>query len=311
MFQHSSRAGIRYTVPLAALVLLAACGPTGAGTFAPAATATPTPAPSCATLLPGAGPALPPAQFPDVSFPQGAVATVPLQSLGGSGQYTLFAQQVCFTGTIADVTGPFSQHHSVVANLLAHAWSLDAFPTVGFPYAGIFQQACQATATCLNYNPGLKQAPQIAPRFISLEALTDHGGGLITYQQQLAVILPQPVCTQLMQGPLSTTQFYSYLIALNAPYPPATRAGLGNSSTGKHYQPYCSAGTWGTIEQFWITSEQNAGNTTKMLDPNTLCVMPKTGNVFWVQNIGPDPTYPNTSYWNTITFAPYGGVTTC
>ncbi len=88
------------------------------------APATSVPAASCATALQGATPATAIPGFTNVTFPAGAVMTTVKSSLGGPSQFTVLETDVCYSGAADDLTGPVSDHHSVIANLLGAGWGV-------------------------------------------------------------------------------------------------------------------------------------------------------------------------------------------
>lgn len=241
----------------AVLLLAAACGaspvsnstPTAAPPT-PTATATATPVPSCATLLPGAAAAASIAGFTDVHFSTNAVDTTPSHSYGGTGQFQIVEYDVCYSGTLDDLTGPFSGHHSVIAYLYGAGWGNAPL----FPYQGDFQTTCASPCFFFADNQ----------RYLALEHITNHGGNLITYHLRLAAPPPTPSCNA-SNYPASTPYAVFYDGNASSIYhfqlPPLSK--ISNFNGGGHAGgtdiPICSAGTHATVLAFMHHAVTAAG----------------------------------------------------
>ncbi|HEX6818442.1 MAG TPA: hypothetical protein VF120_08710 [Ktedonobacterales bacterium] len=247
------------------ILLLAGCGlsttgGTSGGTTggttggAPIATAsatiapTNTPIPSCATLDPGASAATSVTGFTDVHFPTGAVRTSVASSFGGASQFTILLTNVCYTGTADDLTGPFSGHHSVTANLLGAGWGTATL----FPYPGDLLQSCPSE--CFQTQN---------TRYVAFEKITDHGGGLFTYSMRLAAPPPAPTCnSNFSSSPIPGVQ----TSVDNVPLPPITFV-APDDATNLHGEDLCSSGTIASISAFLTKAMPAAGWTKVASDP--------------------------------------------
>jgi hypothetical protein len=252
---NGSRWGARAYVPLlgAALLVMMACGGSTVATNTATAgppTPTATPVPSCATLLPGATAAASIAGFSDVHFPTGAVDTAPHHSAGATGQFQIIETDVCYSGTLDDLTGPFSGHHSVVAYLYGAGWGNASL----FPYHGDFRTNCPTP--CYQY--GNDQ------RYLALEHITDHGGHLITYHLRLAAPPAAPHCSSssypagtpyaVFEDPNASSLYHFQL-------PPLSQFSnyKGGGHAGGTDLPLCSAGTHATMLAFMKNAVTSAG----------------------------------------------------
>lgn len=233
-------------------LLLMSCGASTALTPATPTTpptATPTPLPSCATILPGAHAAATIAGFSELRFPTGAVDAGPTTSAGGVGQFTIQAYDVCYSGTQDDLVGPFSGHHSVTAYLLGAGFGT----ALTFPYQGAFQQTCPHY--CYDFADN--------QRYIAFENITDHGSGLITYRLRLAVPPPTPACHVPIYDTNPHPYFTAEAIGSSSPtlvqFPPLTKEGTSDGHMGSVTHYFCSAGTAATISAFMTQSLTAAG----------------------------------------------------
>lgn len=237
------------------VVVMTACTAT-TGTGGSSATATPaaTAAPTCATLLPGAAPAAPIAGFTEVTFPAGAVTSAATTTFGGTAQFKALDYTLCFTGAPDDLTGPFSAHHSVTANLLGAGWGV----STTFPYHGDAQQAC--AANCFHSDD---------QRYLGLENITTVGGGLLTYRLRLAAPPAVPACN----SNFTTTPIPGFQTSINnVPLPPVSRVAPNNASGGVRGTDICSPGTAATVTAFLNAQMPAAGWTKVASDPR--CIFP-------------------------------------
>lgn len=280
-----------------ALLMATACGSTvGGGSATPTATTTPAPTstatPSCATLDPGATNAATIANFTDVHFPTGAVIKTTATTGDGAGKFTITEYDLCYTGTLDQVNGPFSGHSSVFAYLLGGGWGSGS-PSL-FPYNAELQTACTTGANCFI------SGADIEDRFATFENLTDHGGGLITYHMRLALPPAAPTCNTNFDG----TDYVASLDGFTpgVPLPPLSRTVGNNASGGIRGTDVCSAGTVASISAFMTASLTAVGYTLVASDSRCFyqaqCWASTTSAVSW------DVTDPTD--WHIVYRAPVG-----
>jgi hypothetical protein len=229
-------------------MLATACNPSTLGPVA-TPTGTSTPAPSCATLLPGATAAPSPIPgFFGLIFPTGAVATALHASYGGAGQFTIQETDVCYQGTTQQVAGPFSCHCSVYANLLGTGWGFNST----YPYDGQTRKACFSGATCFT-----SPFPANPEHYLSFENLHSPLTGYVTYHLRLATPPPAPTCdpTNYPSSEPYTYNFGGFAV------PPLTKKSnaLGGGFAGGYTYSLCSAGTPATILAFMRNAVTAAG----------------------------------------------------
>lgn len=232
-----------------ASLLVAACSPSILGPVA-TPTATATPAPSCATILPGAtAPMLPGYLIFGLIYPTGAVATPLRASYGGTGQFIVQETEVCYQGTIAQVNGPLSGHSSVYANLLGTGWGFN--PT--YPYDGQTQKACSSGATCFK-----SPFPSNPEHYLSFEKLQSPLTGFVTYHLRLAAPPPLPTCNPAYY-PSSSPYIYTFG---GFAVPPLTKENDnrgGGGFAGGYAYGLCTAGTPASILAFMQAAVMAAG----------------------------------------------------
>ena len=222
-------AAVALLVVLAA-ALFANLRPQTPGGSAPA---TSVPAASCATALQGATPATAIPGFTNVTFPAGAVMTTVKSSLGGPSQFTVLETDVCYSGAADDLTGPVSDHHSVIANLLGAGWG----SSPSFPYQGALLQSCPS------------QCYQMAnTRYLALEQITDHGASVFTYHLRLVAPPPRPTCNAIFtNSPIQGVQ--TSVEGKICPFPPITYVVPDNAAGLRGYD-LCSSGSAASITTF-------------------------------------------------------------
>ncbi len=104
-----------------------------------------------------------------------------------------------------------------------------------------------------------------APRFVGLEAVQDHGGGIVTFTLRIVSAPPPVTCPQYPPStppaiPTEYTPFYHFYGLISIPLPPLTQAltvdGSYNGSTklGDSYLQLCSAGS-PTATKAFFTNE--------------------------------------------------------
>jgi hypothetical protein len=213
---------------------------TPGGAPATSVTATSVPAASCATELQGATPATAVPGFTNVTFPAGAVMTTVKSSLGGPSQFTVLETDVCYSGAADDLTGPVSDHHSVIANLLGAGWRVSS----SFPYQGALLQPCP------------NQCYQTAnTRYLALEQITDHGASVFTYHLRLVAPPPPPTCNaNFTNSPIQGVQ----TAVEGAPLPPVTYVVPDNAAGLRGYD-LCSSGDVASITAFLTSALPDTG----------------------------------------------------
>ncbi len=223
-------------------------GTAAANTPTPANTAIPTvtPAPTCASLVPGSSPLGSIPHFPEVVLPPGTnpVASAPQTTGGGAGQFTITTYNVCFTGTTSDVNGPFSTHHSLSANLLGTGWGLT--PNT-FPFDTQYNKTCSASQAC--YFSG---AP-IVGRQLEDDNLVSHSNNLVTFHLILALPPVGPACnSNFTHSPTPGIQTSISTAYGTVPLPPVSYI-APDDFTGHGGVDACSAGTAATLSAFLTT----------------------------------------------------------
>lgn len=232
-----------------ASLLVAACSPSILGPVA-TPTATATPAPSCATILPGAtAPTLPGYLIFGLTYPTGAVATPLRASYGGTGQFSIQETDVCYKGTTQQVAGPFSCHCSVYANLLGTGWGFNST----YPYDGQMQKACSGSATCFK-----SPFPSNPEHYLSFEKLQSPLTGFVTYHLRLAAPPPLPTCNPAYY-PSSAPYVYSWGGFAVPPLTKESPTAAGGGFAGGYAYGLCSAGTPASILAFMQAAVMAAG----------------------------------------------------
>jgi hypothetical protein len=148
---------------------------TSSTTSATSLPATSVPA-TCATLLPGAGPATAGVGFGDVPFPSNSVSTAILPHSSGTGQWSIFLFNVCSSNSTVATAQTF-----FATQLPAHGWAQSAT----LPFNGSYPAAC-GDPYCWGKDT--------APRFVGLENVTNAGSSNITYRIRLFTPPPIPQC---------------------------------------------------------------------------------------------------------------------
>ena len=261
MLNRSWRQALVATVVAFVLLATAACGgastvtvqataPKATGTGTPGTTTTPgttstgTPAKSCADLLPGAGPASAGASFADLPLPSNSVTTpVTKTKGGGDGQFTIYEQDLCTTGTTTQTIFSFFANTLPSKSWPAQKW---------FPFDGYFYDLCGDPYCWASGG----NAP---PRHVGLETVVDHGNGVVGYHLRLAIPPTAPTCDSTIPfkqgyyynmddlGKYTQTDVYQKI-----PFPPLTRISP-NSTPGHIGYNLCSAPSAATIMSFMNT----------------------------------------------------------
>ena len=186
------------------LLAVAACGtastqgntPTTPPRTTPTSVVTPTaaatPIPTCVNLLPGATPVGALAGFTDITFPAGTVKANMQATTAGPAVFQIVQYDICFTGQVSDVNGPFSAHQSIFARLLASGWG-QGNPS-GFPYDGQLIGDCHPQPDFCLITTLTDAQTTPTERLATIEKITDHGNGTITFHLQLAYPPPIPNC---------------------------------------------------------------------------------------------------------------------
>jgi hypothetical protein len=179
--------------------------------------------------------------FDDVAFPAHSVSTAIVASHGGDGRFTIRQFDVCTPGTSTSAVRSF------FASGLPHAgWHQSSL----YPYDGGYQADC-GDPYCWKKDH--------APRYVSLETVTSHSGGVVTYHMRLAIPPREPDCTPDSIGIYATRSYDTTLTdSPGFPAPPLTKDGLGSFGTngGKTqggFSGMCSAGSSSSINSFFST----------------------------------------------------------
>ncbi|HEV8190835.1 MAG TPA: hypothetical protein VGP82_05035 [Ktedonobacterales bacterium] len=181
--------------------------------------------------------------FDDVAFPAHSVSTSITASHGGDGRFTIRQFDVCTASTST------SSVRSFFASGLPHAgWTQAPL----YPYDGAYQASC-GDPYCWKKDH--------APRYVSLESVTSHSGGVVTYHMRLAIPPHEPDCTPDSAGIYGTRKYDTTLTdspSPGFPAPPLTKDGLGSfgdsgTKTQGGFSGMCSAGSSSTINSFFNT----------------------------------------------------------
>ncbi len=227
-------------------VVLVACGSTGTVNLQPtdtpnaggtpagtatsiAATNAPAPPATCATLLPGAGPATAGPHFTDVIFPANSVSTSIAQHSSGTGQWSISLFNVCSPNNSAAAVRAF-----FAAQLPGHSWVQS--PTL--PFNGSYQAPC-GDPYCW--------AKDTAPRYVGLENVADAGNNNVTYRIRLFIPPPLPQCPSPFLGPGGPFDTWLIGSSVGVPAPPLAEHGpaSGFDQNGYAQDPnssLCAAG---------------------------------------------------------------------
>ncbi len=225
--------------------------PTGAGTAATptAASSTGSGGSACSSQsgFSGAVAATAGAGFDDVAFPAHSVSTSISASHGGDGRFTIRQFDVCTPSTTTSAVRSF------FASGMPHAgWTQAPL----YPYDGAYQASC-GDPYCWKKDH--------APRYVSLEAVTSHSGGVVTYHIRLAVPPREPDCTPDSAGIYATRSYDTTLTSSPGfPAPPLTKDGIGSfGDDGTKSQGgisgMCSAGSGVSINDFFNTELPHLG----------------------------------------------------
>ena len=173
--------------------------------------------------------------FSDVTFPTNSISTSISASHGGDGRFTIRQFDVCTPSTTTSAVRSY-----FASGLPGAGWTQAPL----YPYDGAYQASC-GDPYCWKKDH--------APRYVSLESVTSHGSGVVTYHMRLAVPPTEPSCTPDSAGIYSTRSYDTVLPeSNNAPAPPLTKDGLGDGSPGRFAEVgECSAGSESTINAFF------------------------------------------------------------
>jgi hypothetical protein len=116
-----------------------------------------------------------------------------------------------------------------------------------YPYDGQYQAQC-GDPYC--WSKGA------APRFVSLEKVTDRGSGLVSYHLRLAVPPTPPNCPS---GEFGGRPYEAFIPHTDIPLPPLTSFGPGDGSGNYTNNAMCSAGTAASINAFFTTELPKLG----------------------------------------------------
>jgi hypothetical protein len=225
----------------------------------------------CQVILSGATlqPATAGAGFSDVAFPPDSFSTSLATSHGGDGRFTIKQFDVCSYANGADAIRSFFAN-----GLPSSGWNQAAM----YPYNGAYQAPC-GDPYC--WSKGT------APRYVSLEQVTDRHNGYVTFHVRLAVPPTPPTCTPDPAGIYPTRSYDTTLpnTSSSLPAPPLTKDGLGSAGTNGNvthagYGGECSAGSAASINAFF-TTELPALGWNHSMPPASLAPCGTTGVQWW------------------------------
>lgn len=242
MARRTHLARILGALVLSTLLALAGCGgsatatggsPTPTATLAP--TSTPAPITTCAQLPGFAGAAA--LAVPQTEFPTGTVSKPVVTSGGGAGQFTINEYDGCTPNNTTDLIVSSGKGPEPFAHLvLFYGWGTGST----FPGDGQVQHDC-AGAPCFY---------QDDQHYLSLDQVTDHGNGVITFRLREALPPPAPSCDPSVFTSAQYQTFEDQGNGVHIPLPPMSRVGMGQGAAGSTYIPVCSAGTPASVQAF-------------------------------------------------------------
>lgn len=239
-----------------------------------AATSTPSVQQVCQTTLNGATlqSATAGVGFSDVTFPPNSFSTSIATSHGGDGRFTIHQFDVC-----SSASGVAAIQSFFAGGLPSAGWAQAA----AFPYNGAYQASC-GDPYCWHKGS--------APRFVSLEQVTDRHNGYVTYHLRLAIPPTPPTCTPDSAGIYPTRSYDGPNLPTGSdiPAPPLTKDGLGSGGTNGNltqggYGGECSAGTAASINSFF-TAELPALGWHHSVPPALLSPCGTSGIQWWKGN---------------------------
>ena len=198
----------------------------------------------CQTTLNGATlqPATAGSGFSDVPFPPNSFSTGIANSHGGDGRFTIQQFDVCSNASGAQAIRSF-----FASGLPSAGWA----QATAYPYNGAYQAPC-GDPYCWRKGS--------APRYVSLEQVTDRHNGYVTYHLRLAIPPTPPTCTPDVAGIYPTRAYDTGNLpnTTDIPAPPLTKDGLGSAGVNGNvsqggFGGECSAGTAASINSFFTT----------------------------------------------------------
>lgn len=210
-------------------------------------TATPTSAPQqqasvCQNLsgFGGAHTATAGSGFNDVSFPSNSISTSISPSGGGAGRFTIEQFDVCTPATTHSAVYSFFS-----GGLTGAGWA----GATTYPYDGAWQASC-GDPYCWRKDK--------APRYVSLEKVTDRGNGLVSYHMRLALPPVGPSCSSGIDIYAGKTWDANLGDVPGVQAPPQTLDGLGDghddgTASFTSIQSMCSAGSASSVNAFFTT----------------------------------------------------------
>lgn len=220
---------------LLAGLLLMACG--GSSTVLAPPTSTPTPAATCAALLPGSGPIDLGSSFVyPIAFPTGSVRTTDMVTTSGVGLFTVHSFDACSPNTSVSAVQTF---FTTQLPALPHGW----IPATTFPYDGGLMQNC---AACWS-------DPKGGPiYYLAFDTFIDRGNNVVTYHAHYAVFAQDlPSCnSNFTNSPIPGFQFF-LSGQPDLPLPPFTLVAPDSASHLRGYD-LCSPGTTASISTFML-----------------------------------------------------------
>ena len=241
-----------------AIFVLAGCGVTSATT--PGASGTSTPSPTATTpatptsqvttcaQLPAFASASPVGDFFSILFPANTMANGVIPPTAAAGQFGVVAGDFCTPNSTTQliITGGHGPEPFLTA-LLFEGW----VAATTFPVDGYLQQPCSAGGTCFS-NPGNNN-------YLTVQNVTDHGNGVISYHLVVASAPTAPSCNSNFSSS-PTPGFFPFLTSFTppVPLPPLSRI-APNSAAGLTGIDICSAGTATSVATFMTTYLASAG----------------------------------------------------
>jgi hypothetical protein len=272
--------------------LVAGCGGTTGGA---SATATPqstaTPAPTCASVLPGSSPI----DLADhgfvypITYPANTVGSAISVIANGVGLFTVREFTACTSGTTASAVQSF---YTTQLPALQHGW----YQSNVFPADGGLMTACGSD--CF-WNPkGGNIYHLVFDQFI------DHGAGVVTYRGRWAVfdISTLPTCNSNFSAANPGAQRMVYFVGSGDtafPVPPLSSIAQDNASGGLRGYDICSPGDAASVNAFLAREVLAAGWTQAPAGDPHCFVMSNCwtkGGQYWSWNAVTDPTLWMVSY---------------
>jgi hypothetical protein len=210
---------------------------TNAATPTTVPTATSTPGPTCASLLPSAGPANLGGTFVlPMTFPSGTLGTTPTLVTSGTGLFTIYQLSVCSPAASINAVANF---YAAQLPALPHGW----IAVTIFPSDGGLMAHCAASCW---YNP--KGGPLY---YMVFDTFVQHASTATTYRLRWAVAPNPPSCNANFTSGPPATQFVYYLPGYTPALPlPPVSSTAPDDSAGTTGIDICGPGTAASVSAF-------------------------------------------------------------